>query len=535
MSNRLAWAWLPMALCCLVGGFSTGIAQSPSVPRVQTVATTSDSNYVALMGQISRPGVYECPLPADLTDLLKRTGGLTSEATGNLRLVRQGRSGQQMFFSPGLQFQLLPGDVLVAEGKPNMSGMAGTVSGLQNRGVGANSSRRSGSVQLGLVQLLDWPVVVEVSADRATVRDVWSLLNQPPSSTATISVLKPGAGQQNVAVNQSPSIALTSGTVLVLDRRSIVAATLPALPQPARLPEEVNAALKPAVIPEPVSAPVVEQPPTASNVVTPPEHSPPVTMPMPEVQSSVPVTSETLSPAIPERVADVPPPRAPASAIAMHELPPAPTSASPTHSSVLASNPLAVPEAVDVPPSRAKFESIALRSQTKSPAEVSRGTPTSSAAIILLGVVGAFLVTLRVLQHYERRNLTQTESRPRAGEQPLRVLDALIENSLPVVEEPIILPRSVHLYGRTLDTGRHRLDTPQAIQPPHFSPRVERVPQPSEQPSEVNRLQPKSVHVESHTTPAPHINTVSRGDVSEHQSGSRLLDRVLLSVHGGKR
>lgn len=521
MNDRLARAWLPMAVCCLLGAAAPCVAQVSTAPQIRQGVVSPAMQYIALMGQVSQPGVYECRAPIELSDVVKRAGGLTGDASGNIRLVRQGRSGQQMRFSPDVRFQLVAGDLLIADGKPNgfaQTGSAGATGVVQN-GIGA-SARRSGVIQIGIVQLLDWPVVLEIPSHRATVRDVWGLLNQPPTSAAPVTVLKPGAGQQTVAVNQTPPVALTSGTVLVFDRRSIIATTLPVLPQPIRMVDVEPATIKPATVPEPIA----EQVPATAAAVVPAEPAP-VATPDPVVPAQI---FDALKPQVEQSnpIANVPPPPEPA--VTTHELPPAPQRVPVPNVGALTSNPLAVPEPTDVPPPNTTSLKPAQASRPKSSEKAATGTPTSSAAIILLVVVGVFILTLRVLQRFERRQSHDAKTEHHPVDHSLRLLDALIENRLPFVEESLIIPRGVHLYGRALETGRHRLDAPQAIQPPHFLPRPEKIADDAGQfvPT------PKS---EARVVPAPHIHSAVQKEVVEAHAAPRLLDRVLLSVHGGKR
>ena len=77
--------------------------------------------FVAIMGQVARPGVYEMrTADPQLTELVQRAGGLAPEASGSIRLIRHARTGQQVFYSPGLSYPLMHGDLLIAE--PRLGG-----------------------------------------------------------------------------------------------------------------------------------------------------------------------------------------------------------------------------------------------------------------------------------------------------------------------------------------------------------------------------------------------------------------------------
>src|SRR5689334_7242948 len=56
--------------------------------------------HVAVIGSIARPGAYELPAAnVNITDVVQIAGGLTSEASGNVRVIRKGHAGLQTFYS----------------------------------------------------------------------------------------------------------------------------------------------------------------------------------------------------------------------------------------------------------------------------------------------------------------------------------------------------------------------------------------------------------------------------------------------------
>src|SRR5688572_26776041 len=72
--------------------------------------------YFGIMGQVARPGVYELPAPEpQLLELIRQAGGLTQQATNQLRIVRQGHAGLGAAYDPSLNYRLAPGDIVVAD------------------------------------------------------------------------------------------------------------------------------------------------------------------------------------------------------------------------------------------------------------------------------------------------------------------------------------------------------------------------------------------------------------------------------------
>ncbi|MEX0715124.1 MAG: hypothetical protein WD066_00985 [Planctomycetaceae bacterium] len=173
------------------------------------------------MGEVPSPGVYEWPKTNPLLiDVVHRAGGLNESASGNIRIVRNGRGGLRAFYSPQLDFRLLPGDVVIAEAAP-----------------GAPSSPDA-PVWLAFLDLLDRPVIVPMRPSDANVRFIVHSLKQPPEVAESVRVL---------AVNPRPDRAaatggetLRTGSVLVFSRSALRPDRIPNnLPQPRRLDSEL--------------------------------------------------------------------------------------------------------------------------------------------------------------------------------------------------------------------------------------------------------------------------------------------------------
>lgn len=195
-------------------------SQSSNAPHA------SQPSYFGVMGDVPAPGVYEWleknPL---LIDVVQRAGGLKETASGNIRIVRNGRGGQLAFYSPQLDFRLLPGDVVIAEAAPG--------------------SPRSpdAPVQLAFLDLLDQPVVLKLRPHHANVRAIVALLNQPPEVAESVRVLTSNPRPDRAAAT---SDSLRTGSVLVFSRLDLRPDRIPNnLPQPRRFDSELATGERP--------------------------------------------------------------------------------------------------------------------------------------------------------------------------------------------------------------------------------------------------------------------------------------------------
>jgi hypothetical protein len=79
------------------------------------------------------------------------------------------------------------------------------------------------------------------------------------------------------------------------------------------------------------------------------------------------------------------------------------------------------------------------------------------------------LVFVALILRYQvaRDAVTQPASAARV-ESTTTVLEALIANRLPIVEESLVLPHERQIFGRPLLESRYRRDRAQALDGPHF-------------------------------------------------------------------
>ena len=164
-------------------------------------APQTDSRWVAVFGDVDRPGSYGLAGETiSVGELIERCG-IDSQSQGTLRLVRNGRPFGQIHRPQDL---LLPGDMIIAEATP------------------PNPRQH---VQLGLMNLIDRPVAVMVPSALATVGEVLKLANQTHLSPHDVTVVIGGSH----AMPGDQAGPLATGSVLVFNPRSINAAALPEL------------------------------------------------------------------------------------------------------------------------------------------------------------------------------------------------------------------------------------------------------------------------------------------------------------------
>lgn len=229
--------------CCLL--LTTAVlageaaAQGPR-SNSKTITWQSPQNardiQVGILGEIAKPGVYHVEAASlSVQALVRRAGGLTSDASLSIRIVRQERVAQSLFFSPQADSRLMPGDVLIVDSKRSLTAM----SKILDVRAPENSARQattdpadSTGVQVAYVNVLDAPVVVKLHAEDARLERVVQMLGQPIELTGAVKVIEPQRPANVVGQVASGTLRLTDGTVLVFPPGSINRRKLPPLPKP---------------------------------------------------------------------------------------------------------------------------------------------------------------------------------------------------------------------------------------------------------------------------------------------------------------
>lgn len=190
-----------------------------------TSSTANGSHYFTIMGHIGRPDCYETTVSSPLlVDFVQLAGDLKPTAAGSIRIVRGGRTVQSTFFSKKSLMRLSPGDIVVVDGKVNQGRII-------LRGNQKQTDNGAAEVSLAITGLRDYPVVLTIPAERATVRWVTRHLG-----------LDPGVADHVKAITQRPServfqdTRLATGTVLGFN---------PAYVDKSRLRDDLPAPVKP--------------------------------------------------------------------------------------------------------------------------------------------------------------------------------------------------------------------------------------------------------------------------------------------------
>ncbi len=201
-----------------------GISQSPRGPH-----------HFTIMGHIGRPNCYETMVSSpSLVDFVQLAGGLKPTAAGSIRIVRGGRTVQSTFFSKRSLMRLSPGDIVVVDGKVNQGRII-------LRGNQKPVDNGAAEVSLAITGLRNYPVVLTIPAERATIRWVTRHLGL---DTGVANYVKSVTQRQSERV--FPDTRLVTGTVLAFNPAYVDQSRLPDdLPVPVKLGRPNNTQAQP--------------------------------------------------------------------------------------------------------------------------------------------------------------------------------------------------------------------------------------------------------------------------------------------------
>lgn len=492
---------LLMAGICSSAGIVWGADRNPShAPSPETSPADGPASYVGVIGAVEKPGVYEIPAGSpDINDLIRQAGGLTAAASGNLRIVRNGRLARQIFYSGQLNLKVFSGDVVA----------------IDSRSVYPPGSQ---AVQLALTGLIDRPVVVRMRPHQATLEQLAHFLGQPPETISTIRVLQPRSWSQGDANTSQPDNGtLPSGTVLVFDPAVVHPDTIPPLPGVYRVadPQKHSAAaqpeepqnVSPAILPDgfiprlPIwtepdaspaevgarpSAPGRSAPATGQNEPATGQRTPrgPIVQPPPWNRR---LTSLSPSTAVLAEQADEPDDLSDADSSETFERkepriePGAKAAGSDTAPSAVAmrDDTTDTSKRLDTPtigqsdssPSATVRSSDSPMAPLPHPASViARLSSLTDVRGLVIGGVATLIVlaSLILLILMSRRSHRSPVAPSRAARGSS--LEALIQNTLPLVEQPLHLPPHLQFYGSPGGQRRIRLDAAHQFNTPNFHP-----------------------------------------------------------------
>jgi hypothetical protein len=484
-----------------------GLLLSAALTAARTANADGEaaSFHFGVMGEVSQPGTYELNVPAvDLTSLLRLTGGLTSQANAQLRVIRNGDVAHQMLLSPHLRFTLLAGDLLVVGRDPYRAEDIVRVG--VNASAGGDSSLAGAARQLAIVGLVNRPVVLKVLAEAANVATIVASLGQDPQVAASVRVVAPDGEREF-----ETSGALPDGSVLVFDPAVVDADLIPQLPEPVRY------ALAEVVAGEGLREPVrsaefddVEDRATDSQAEPPGIAR--VTSPLSVVE--LPPPPEALD--LPEHLLDEP-----AELEAVHDSVPPPLEAASQnspHSDVVVATGGVASSLIDA-------------------------LPEQLGANLVYIVGGMAILSACSLLWSMARTAAAQPTQPQSRQRP-SLLDALIHNTLPLEEEPVRLAAGMTFFGKPLGPQSLRVDVAEGLQGPHARPSAEMLGpktdlrpamhavagQPQDMPSSRAEVPPQ--------TSAMHLRADAGHASAPRPAAARaagVLDRALSSVQGADR
>ena len=463
----------------------------------QPAAPQAALRHCSIVGAVRYPGTYAVREQAVLLHrLIEQAGGLTDQAAGTVRILQNGRQ-QQLAWSPTAPPIIVPPESVV-------------VIDSARSGSHVSIDDVSEYTDIACIQLLQRPVVLWLKPADATLHNLLRLMGQSAATAESVEVISPPSAR-GLSRGQ-----LASGTVLVFNPahldRAALAAVLDRWPlQDLITIEETDAAgtrgadvadvlrflqngMSAATV-EPVvdvtpdnwqtpasasSAPVMTAAAetTTAPLLAPPRRSLPATSDAPPAPIGLSNTPAALAPPPAELPADAVAKRQsvqPASALQLQTYPE--TGPSPR----LLVNESAAAEAA-APISRSALERPH-RAAQGTPAHgrpATESAPQSGGNLLLSGLVlgllcglGTMLTWSRLGRRKQRTIATidagsQAIAEPRATTQPA-VLDALINNTAAVVEEPAVFQGAPSFHGRTVGFRYLLRHGPHALQGPHFA------------------------------------------------------------------
>lgn len=409
--------------------------------------------HAAVLGQVERPGTYELET-GDLNELLAAAGGLTPESSRNVRVIRDGRSLVKVFVQ-SVSFPLRDGDVVLAESSLARGGVS-RLARIPGSAIVTGRSRSDREIAprttFAALGLRPWPVVLSLPADQSSVQAFLRAVNHTPGGKVTVIN---SHGVPRVEEVGEQAVAIAADAVVVLPKGLIDPGLLPTLPEPQRVGAP-TATIRPAIPApmRPAPLPSVPAPAPESVVAT---TSPRI--PIPAEQRPIPAEQAPIPAPEPPVDVELAPQIDPAEAEAkVEDAEPAPTDESP--------QPHERPEVAAAAPWWQRL-------------------PTP---VVFVGATALFLAILTALSATGRpeatavppaldrasASVTLPEEAP-AARTPTHatLIDQLIHNELPLVEEPFEYPAGVKLHGQPVEVTR-RKDTAHRLPEPHFAAEVPR-------------------------------------------------------------
>ena len=184
--------------------------------QVGTGHSAQGPHYFTILGHIAKPNCYELPTSSPpLVSFVELAGNLTATAAGPIRIIRDGRMVHSTYYSEKRTMRLVPGDIVVVDGKFNQGRII-------LRGNESPSDDPQADVTLAITGIRDYPVVMTIPAERATIRWITRRLGLDPN---VANYVKAVTQRQSEPV--FPDKRLQTGTVLVFNPAYVDGSRLP--------------------------------------------------------------------------------------------------------------------------------------------------------------------------------------------------------------------------------------------------------------------------------------------------------------------
>ncbi len=232
--------WLGIVLCALIAADARAQGTGSNAKVITWNPANSGETYVGILGEIAKPGVYRVEGPfLTLKSVVRRAGGLTDEASGSIRVIRQDRIVERTFFTTQSDSPLLAGDLLVVESKRTQAAIVRMYDSPpqlrpqyeKEAAIAVRGSDPTG-VQVAFVNVLDRPVIVKIKHEHAQLSRVVQMLAQPVELAESVRVIGPERLLSQGAATQPVQASLSDGSVLIFPRNAVNRNKLPTLPIP---------------------------------------------------------------------------------------------------------------------------------------------------------------------------------------------------------------------------------------------------------------------------------------------------------------
>lgn len=504
--------------------------------------------YFTVVGEVERSGVYLSDEPSvPLPMLIKAAGGITSRSQVSVKILSGARIATQVAYNPNSTELIRPGEILVV-------GCQGVTIRTQFETINPGRPEPPASIPIVCLGLVDRPVVIPLNPEIATVPSLVAALMQPAELANQIQRIDP-AGRAGRPELSPGSIVIFPKSAIDPIRLRLAEELPPAVSLATALgpkqestspPAEASAPQKTAdafpvppgyVVREFQGPPALPAPGQSMNVVSPP--GPMDSFNEPVVLEDV-LASPNPSPVIPnlQPVAPLLPPASSAVQTADNLRPvledrstlktvsaePEPTLADPLPTTVESQPVLAMAPAppVESPVVTTPHETVQAGQDDQEEADdtISGSPHQGSSGVLPIAVTVGILTILCLVgcivwsryEHLAFHRETQGNAQPElvsAARAPVQrqgvrsALSDVIDQTLPVVEEPVPMPEAVQLHGSS--TAHEKLilhPAHPAVPTPQFLRRQSRQPVAHVNASDERQLREQLRSAIAHAAPA---------------------------------